>query len=170
MKKWIFILTVLALIIAVSGCTTSQPAPANKTYSANGLSFIYPGTWSELDKTAYQSALDDKGEMLAMVGDGSNSAFGIVKLNKLKNQTDVTLNELVAYYNSTLKNNGTEYVSEGFVTVDRVKGYEITVKASENYLVGVLFIKNSIGYLAVFESSDNDQEMFNKIISSVKFS
>ena len=167
MKKWIFILTVLALIISVSGCTTSQPAPANKTYSANGLSFIYPGTWSELDKTAYQSALDGKGEILAAVGDGS-TIFGVARLNKIKNQTDVTLNSLVIYYNATLNVNGTKYVSEGPVTVDGVKGYEITVKASENYLSGVLFIKNRTAYLAVFESSDNDQKTFNQILNSLK--
>jgi hypothetical protein len=169
MKKWIFILTILALIVAVSGCTSSQQAPANKTYSINGLSFIYPGYWSELDKTTYQSVLDDKGELLAVVGDGS-TVFGIVRLNKMKNQTNVTLDKLVMYYNSTLKNNGTEYVSEGPVIVDGTKGYDITVKSSGSYFSVVLFIKNNTDYLAVFESSDNDQQTFNQIISSLKVS
>ena len=169
MKKWIFVLAVLALIIAVSGCTTSQQAPANKTYFVNGLSFIYPGTWSELDKTAYQSVLNDKGELLAVVGDGS-TMFGVARLNKIKNQKDVTLNSLIIYYNATLNANGTKYVSESPVTVDEVKGYKMTVKASENYLSGVLFIKNGIAYLAVFESSDNDQRTFNQILNSLKIS
>lgn len=167
MKKWIFMLLVLALIIAVSGCTTNQPVPANKTYSVNGLSFICPGDWSELDKTAYQSALNDKGELLAVVGDGS-TIFGVVRLNKIKNQTDVTLDSLVIYYNATLNANGTKYVSEGPVTVDGVKGYEITVKALENYLSGVFFIKNGTNYLIAFESSDNDQKTLDQIISSLK--
>lgn len=167
MKKWIFILVILALIVAVSGCTTSQSTPANKTYSVNGLSFNYPGYWSELDKTTYQSVLNDKGELLAVVGDGS-AAFGIVRLNKMKNQTNVTLNELVTYYNSTLKNSDTEYVSEGPLIVDGVRGYDITVKSSGNYFSGVLFIKNGTDYLAVFESSNNDQQAFNQIISSLK--
>ena len=166
MKKWISILAVLILIVTISGCTNNQTQPANKTYSGNGLSFVYPGNWNELDKTAYQSALDDKGELLAVVGDGS-TMFGIARLNKVKNQTNITLNNLVVYYNSTF-NKGTEYVSEDLVTVDGVKGYEITVKASGNYLSGVLFIKNSTNYLAVFESSDNSQKTFNQIISSLK--
>lgn len=170
MKKWILVLAILAIVVTVSGCTNNQTAPANKTYSANGLSFIYPGSWSELDKTAYQSALDGKGELLAVVGDGSNSAFGIARLSKMKNQTNVTLNNLVAYHNSTLKNNGTEYVSEEPVTVDGAKGYEITVKASGNYFSSVLFIKNSTGYLAVFESLDNDQQTLDQILSSLKVS
>ena len=169
MKKWIFILVIIALVIAVSGCTNSQQAPDNKTYSLNGLSFVYPGYWSELDKTAYQSALDDKGELLVVLGDGS-STFGIARLNKVKNQTNVTLKDLIMYYNATLNANGTKYVSEGPVTVDGVKGYKMTVKASENYLSGVLFIKNSTGYLAVFESSDGDQKTFNQVLNSLKIS
>ena len=169
MKKWIFVLAILALIIAVSGCTTSQQAPADKTYSINGLSFIYPGTWSELDKTSYQSALNGKGELLAVVGDGS-TMFGVARLNKINNQTNVTLDNLIQYYNATLNANGTKYVSESPVTVDGVKGYKMTVKASENYLSGVLFIKNSTAYLAVFESSDNDQETFNQILNRLKVS
>lgn len=111
--------------------------------------------------------MDDKGELLLVVGDGSNSAFGIARINNVKNQTNVTLNNLVVYYNSTLKNKDTEYVSEGPVTVDGIKGYEITVKASENYLSSVLFIKNGTSYLTVFESSDKNQQMFNQIISSI---
>ena len=167
MKKWILTLAILALIVTISGCTSNQTTPANKTYSASGLSFSYPGDWSELDKTAYQSVLDGKSELLAVVGDGSNSTFGIAQL-KMKNQKYVSLNDLVANYNSTLKNNGTKYVSEGPVTVDGVKGYNITVKASGNYFSSVLFIKNSTGYLAAFESSDNDQLTFNQIIGSLK--
>ncbi len=167
MKKWIFILAILALVIAVSGCTNTDSAPANKTYSANGLSFIYPGYWSELDKTAYQSVLEDKGELLTVMGDGS-STFGIARLNKMKNQTNNTLDSLIGYYNATLNANGTEYVSEGHVTVDGVSGYKMTVKASENYLSGVLFIKSSTAYLVVFESSDNNQKTLNQILNSLK--
>ena len=169
MKKWIFVLAILALIIAVSGCTTSQQVPTNETYFVNGLSFTYPGTWSELDKASYQSALNGKGELLAVVGDGS-TMFGVARLNKIKNQTNVTLDNLIQYYNATLNANGTEYVSESPVTIDGVKGYKMTVKASENYLSGVLFIKNSTAYLAVFESSDNDQETFNQILNNLKVS
>jgi len=75
---------------------------------------------------------------------------------------------LAVYYNSKLKNNGTEYISEGPVTVDGIKGYEITVKASENYLSSVLFIKNGTGYLTFFEYSNNNQKILNQIISSLK--
>ena len=44
----------------------------------------------------------------------------------------------------------------------------MTVKTSENYLSGVLFIKNNTAYLTVFESSDKDQKIFNQILNSLK--
>ena len=167
MKKWIFVLAILALIVAVSGCTTSQQVLANKTYSVDGLSFTYPGDWSELDKSSYQSVLSDKGRLLVVLGDGS-TMFGVARLNKINNQTDVTLDSLIRYYNATLNANGTKYVSEGPVTIDGVKGYKMTVKASENYLSGALFIKNNVPYLTVFESLDKDQKIFNQILNSLK--
>ena len=167
MKKWILIMVVLVMVVIISGCTTNQTQPANNTYSANGLSFIYPGNWEEMDKTTYQSILGDKGELLVLVGDGAVDAFGIAKLNSIAGQ-NATLSDLVMNYNSTLKSNGTEYVSEKYMTVDGVKGYEITVKGSENYFSSVLFIKNNTSYLVVFESSDNDQQTFDWIINSLK--
>ncbi len=167
MKKLIFILVILALVIAVSGCTNNQAPPANKTYSANGLSFTYPGIWEELDKTTYQNVLGDKGEIGVVVGDGASSGFGIAKLNSTKN---TTLNDLVADYNSSLKNNGTKYVSGKSISVAGVKGYEMTVTASENYVTIILFIKNDIDYLAVFESSDSNQQRLDWIINSLKIS
>lgn len=165
MKKKIFIVAILALVIAASGCTSDQAPPANKTYSANSLSFTYPGIWEELDKTGYQSVLGNKGEIMVVVGDGASSGFGIAKLNSTKN---TTLNDLVADYNSTLKDNGTKYVSGKSVIVAGVKGYEMTVTASGNYVTVILFIKNSIGYLVVFESSDSDQQVLDGIMKSLK--
>ncbi|MGB9977679.1 hypothetical protein [Methanobacterium sp.] len=85
---------------------------------------------------------------MAVRGYGSN-VFGIIWLNKIKNQVNVPLNKLVMYYNSTLKNNGTDYVSERPVIFNDIKRYDITVKSSGNYFSGVLFIKNSTAYLAL---------------------
>ena len=167
MKKWIFILAVLILVVMMSGCITNQTLPVNKTYSANGISFTYPGVWDEMDKTPYQSVLGDKGELLVLVGDGAGNAFGIAKINTISGQK-TTLNDLVTNYNSTLKNNGTEYVSGKYITVGGVKGYEITVKGSENYFSSILFIKNNTSYLAVFESLDNNHQTFDWIINSLK--
>ena len=95
MRKWISIIIVLAVIVLISGCASKQSLDSTKNYSANGLSFTYPGNWSELDTTSYQSVLGDRGQLLVLVGDGSNSAFGVAKLNNEKNQT---LENLVITY------------------------------------------------------------------------
>jgi len=164
MKKWISIITILVVIVLISGCASKQSLPNTKNYSANGLSFNYPGNWSEMDTTFYQSVLGDKGQLLVVVGDGSNSAFGVAKLKDEKNQT---LKDLVITYKLSLKSNGTEYVSEKPVTIGAVKGYEITVKASGNYFSSILFIKNNSSYLVVFESQNNDQQTFDQIVKSL---
>jgi len=164
MKKWISIITILVVIVLISGCASKQSLPNTKNYSANGLSFTYPGNWSEMDTTFYQSILGDKGQLLVLVGDGSNSAFGIAKLNTEKNQT---LKDLVITYKLSLKSNGTEFISEEPITIDAVKGHEITVKASGNYFSSILFIKNNSSYLVGFESQNNDQQTFNQIIKSL---
>jgi len=167
MKKWISMLAILIMVVTISGCTTNQTQPANKTYSASGLSFTYPENWEELDKTSYQSVLGNKGELMVLVGDGAGNAFGIAKLRNIGSQKP-TLNYLVMNYNSTLKSNGTEYVSERYLTVDSANGYEITVKSSSNYYSALVFVKNDTGYLAVFQSTGNDQQTFDNIISSLK--
>ncbi|CEL23772.1 hypothetical protein [Methanobacterium formicicum] len=46
MKRLIYILTVVLLVVMASGCTTSDEWASNKTYSGNGVTFTYPGTWS----------------------------------------------------------------------------------------------------------------------------
>ena len=43
-------------------------------------SFIYPGNWSEQNSTILQSQLGSSGDVLAVVGDGSNYKFGFAKL------------------------------------------------------------------------------------------
>ena len=163
MRKWISIITILVVIVLISGCA-SKSMPNTKNYSENGLSFTYPGNWSELDTTSYQSVLGDRGQLLVLVGDGSNSAFGVAKLNNEKNQT---LENLVITYKLSLKSNGTEFISEGPITIDAVKGHEITVKASGNYFSSILFFKNNSSYLVGFESQNDDQQIFNQIIKSL---
>jgi hypothetical protein len=168
MRKLVLILAILVITVAFSGCTSNQTPPNNKTYSTNGLSFSYPGNWEEMDKTPYQNFLGDNGELLVLVGNEADSAFGIAKINR-KNQIN-TLDDLIAFYNSTLKNNSAEYISEGPMTIDGVQAYEITVNSPQGYLLSVLFIKNNTCYLAAFRSPDNNQQTFDQILNSLKIS
>lgn len=164
MRKIILLVLILFITVAISGCTSKQ-TPQAKNYSANGLSFTYPGNWEEMDISFYQNILGDKGEALVLVGDESNSAFGIARI-KEKNQT---LNDLLKTYNSTL-NIDIQYISEEPITVDNVKRDKMMVKAFENYFTGILFEKNGITYLIISRSPNNDQQVFDQIIKSLKIS
>lgn len=46
-KVIIPVLIIILAVVAISGCTEQAQ---NKTYSANGVTFQYPGNWSELMK------------------------------------------------------------------------------------------------------------------------
>ncbi len=45
MKKYLFILAVLAVVVMISGCTTTSTINT-KNFSASGMSFQYPDTWN----------------------------------------------------------------------------------------------------------------------------
>ena len=74
MKRLVFVLFILVVVVAASGCT-SQNTSSNKTYSANGVSFTYPGNWTEQNMTTYQTQFGFTGTVLAVVGDGSNNTL-----------------------------------------------------------------------------------------------
>jgi hypothetical protein len=45
LKKYLFILAVLALVVMISGCTTTSTINT-KNFSTSGMSFQYPDTWN----------------------------------------------------------------------------------------------------------------------------
>ncbi len=70
MKRLFFVLIMLVLVVAASGCTSQQSTSSNKTYSANGVSFTYPGNWTEQNLTSLQSQVGSSADVLGVVGDG----------------------------------------------------------------------------------------------------
>jgi hypothetical protein len=167
MKRLFFVLIRLVLVVAASGCTSQQTASSNKTYSSNGVLFIYPGNWSEQNSTSLQSQLGSSGNVLAVVGDGANNKFGFAKLNIGSNQRVATLSEWASNYNSSMKEQGSTYVSEKSLTVDGVKAYQITMQDSGIYVTDVFFVKNGNGYLAVHASPNNDQKTLEMLMKNL---
>jgi hypothetical protein len=51
-----FITLLLVVAVAASGCTRQNVS--NKIYSAKGVSFIYPGNWSEQNATSLETDWD----------------------------------------------------------------------------------------------------------------
>jgi|WetSurMetagenome_2_1015567.scaffolds.fasta_scaffold152822_2 hypothetical protein len=168
--KRLFILIMLVLVVAASGCTNQQSTSSNKTYSANGVSFAYPGNWTEQNLTSLQSQAGSSSDVLGVVGDGAVDRFGVFKLNPGSNQRVVSLSEWASNYNSTMKKQGSTYVSERSLTVDGVKAYQVTMLKSGTYGTDVFFIKNGTGYIATYTSKNNDNETIDLLINNLKIS
>lgn len=60
------ILSILVFVVSISGCI--DDTPENKNYSANGITFQYPGNWSELNKSSYQNEVGETGEIIFALG------------------------------------------------------------------------------------------------------
>jgi hypothetical protein len=155
----------LVLIVLASGCTSQQNT--SKTYSANGVTFNYPGSWSEVNSSSVQSQVGSLGAVLATVGN-SDSGFTIAKLNVGSNQILVSLNEWASTYNNSQKSQGNTYVSENSTTVDGVNAYYITFKSNGTYFTDVAIIKNSNGYIATYVAPNNEQQDLQLILNSLK--
>lgn len=168
LKKLVLIIIILVLIVAASGCTSDNTS-SNKTYSANGITFVYPGSWSEQNSTTLQSQVGSIGKVVAVVGDGSKSMFGIAKVNIGSNERIASLNEWASSYNSTMKNQGVTYISEKTITVDGVDATMMTMKDPDSgtYITDVFFIKNGTAYLAVYASTNSDQQTFEQLLKNL---
>lgn len=168
MRRVFIVPILLVLIVAASGCTNQQNLNLNKTYSSNGVSFIYPSNWTVQNSSTLQNQMRNTGEVLVVVGDGGSNKFGFAKLNISSNQRIASLSEWAANYNTTMKNQGSTYVSEKNLTVDGVDAYQITMQDSGSYVTDVFFVKEGNGYLAVHASPNNDQQTLDMIMKNLK--
>jgi PsbP-like protein len=158
------ILCILILVVAASGCTSES---ANNTYSANGVSFTYPGAWSEQNLTDLQKRLGSSPTLLGAVGNDTNQ-FYVGKVTAGSNQKLVSVTQWASSYKSAITSKGETFVSGKSITVDGVPAYQITAKIANNYATDVAMVKNNTGYLAVYVSPTNDQQTFEQILNSLK--
>lgn len=163
LKKGILILVVLAVIVMASGCIDS--GTTNKTYSNNGVSFTYPGDWSELDKSDFQNS---ESNVLVAVGDKDKSTFALATVTIGSNQRLATTKEWAASYKSGMLSNGYTFISEKSRTVDGQNGYEVVMQKSGIYTSNTYFAKDGTPYLAAFASTSNDEQTVNMILNSLK--
>jgi hypothetical protein len=106
---YMFIVTLLALVIFASGCTNQQGNQTNQSttgsYSVNGLNFNYPLDWVLIDQTignthfinlADQSSVESNGTkgssaVINSLPKSENISYEIVK-NDLTNSTGIDFN------------------------------------------------------------------------------
>ena len=166
MKRFIAVLVLLVMVVAISGCTSN--VTSNKTYNANGVTFTYPGNATELNSSSIQSYIGSSGVMLAAVGDNKTFLFGVAKVNIGSDQQLASINDWATSFNKTIKANNQTYITEKTMTVDGVKGKMMAFNDSSFYYRELFFIKNNTGYLAILLTENNDQALFENIINSLQ--
>ena len=166
MKRFLAVLLLLVMVVAISGCTTQTTS--NKTYNANGVTFTYPGNGTELNSSSIQSYVGSAGNMLAVVGDNETFLFGVAKVKLGSDQKLASLEDWATSFNKTIKSGNQTYITEKTMTVDGVQGKMFAFNDSSFYYRELFFIKNDTGYIAILLTKDNNQEMFDQIISSLK--
>jgi hypothetical protein len=170
MKKIFPVLALLVLVVALSGCTGDQWS-TNKTFSGNGLTFVYPGTWSNEDPNQFGTTQNTTS--IASVG---NSEYGFV-VNSIavpqvvQSNSDLFLQTLTPtisnYPNATL-------VSTKNITLDGVQGVQVNyndvkgLSSGDTILSFNVWIKNSKAWMAVYGSKTNDTATLDRILSTVQ--
>jgi len=164
MKRLIYILAVVLLVVMASGCTSDQWA-SNKTYSGNGVTFSYPGTWSE-NATKTVTSPSGSNSIAAFGSNDEGFAIGSISASGLDTASiQSVLNQLVQEYQTQ------GYGASKSVTVDGVTATMITTtsKDSSGYYTTIAFwVKNNSLYYAAYVSNTNSTQTMERILGSLK--
>ncbi|UTB32736.1 MAG: hypothetical protein NKF70_00150 [Methanobacterium sp. ERen5] len=116
MKRYISILILFSiLIVAVSGCTNNTIQ--NKTFNNSGLTFQYPGNWSDNATITWTSGDNSQNDTIGTLGNGNVTA-GILYINLtkeplLKSYNITTLGNLAtASWKTGANGNNTNVISQ----------------------------------------------------------
>lgn len=165
MRKILLIVTLLGLIVAISGCTFNT-GDTNKTFSENGVSFTYPGNWEVLNESEVGDAGDNV-DVLAVVGIEDEDVFGIANVVPGSDQYILSLSE---WSDNVKEDMGSSYVSDKTFTVDEEEGSLISARENGRYDYYLLWIKDGEGYLVYYQSTEESLDKFESIAKTIKTS
>jgi len=165
MKRLIYILAILSLVVMVSGCTTSGEWSSNKTYTGNGITFDYPGTWSE-NATSSLATPSGSDSIVAVGSEDEGFAVGRISASGLDTASiQQVLNTLVQQYQ------GQGYGTAKSVTVDGSTASMVTSTSPDTdgyYSTIAFWVKNDNLYYAAYVSKSNDTQTMERILGSLK--
>lgn len=164
MKRLIYILLVVGLVVMVSGCTSDQWA-SNTTFTGNGISFSYPSSWSanatkDLTTPSGSSSIAAVGTSDEGFAVGSISASGLDSAS-IQN----VINSLVQQYQTQ------GYGSVKSVTVDGATASMVTSNNADSqgmYTSIAFWTKNNNLYYAVYVSKSQSTQNMERILGSLK--
>ncbi len=176
MKNYPFfvVIILLSLIILTSGCINNNAVNQTKSYSGNGISFVYNGTW-EVANTTSPNAVVAIGDPRTLDAQNEPTTFVLIQKPNATNGTDIqkayTQNYITFFNNSSNKR-----ISEANITVNGNKALEnvyITNSSGvQKQYRAVWLIQNNVIYVilcgALPTNFDKEQKNFDLVINSFK--
>jgi outer membrane lipoprotein-sorting protein len=179
LKKYLFVIALLALVVMSSGCTsnqnqTNQSQIPTKTYAAGGISFQYPDTWnvtSTNNGNVTQIVVADT----QFVNSNSTKGSGVLIL-KLPKTTNINMTQARQEILNQAKQSG-KNASNGTVNIAGLTASETSYSGAVNGTVEsakiIDFEKNNNLYLLLFVTLGGvdvnaAQPYFDIIINSFK--
>ena len=172
MKKYfLFVIAIVGLVVMASGCVsqTGNNSTATKTYSANGISFNYPSSWSLINQTTHGN------NTVVALGDSSfmNSTLkgnGVIITKSAPNSNSTVNNSNLKSQISKLNGTKTNQTVDG--TTANVTTFTTKIGNETVLIKSINFEKNNYNYQIQFVTIATDiksqEQMFNTIINSFK--
>lgn len=170
MKKYfLVVLALVAVVVMASGCTSNQTGNnTTKTYSANGITFNYPASWSIINETS-----DANGTLIA-IGDAN------IQQNNTTSGNGVIITRLPSTNNTTaeLQSAKSQFASlnatNTTIQIAGVTANETTITTNDSNVTGQVkiidFQKNNYVYLLQYVTISSDfntqQSLFDTITKS----
>lgn len=160
MKKWIPILAILIVVAFASGCTAQT-----QTYNSNGITFQYPGDWSNTNTSSAQAIFGNSATILASLGkEGAGTGIIVMKIHP-----ELNLNDVIDTVRSSATSGGYQLISETTRIVDGVNATVINEKSANGvYYTNVALQKNNSIYDIMIASPNSDQANVDMILNSFK--
>ncbi len=177
MKKYLIFVTIilLGLVVLTSGCVNNDDANSTKSYSGNGISFVYNGTWNIANTTA-PNAVVAVGNPSTV--DAQNNPSTFVLIQKPNDTEGKDLETVYTENYANLFNNTTtnRRISEANITVNNNKAFEnVYITNSSGYetqMRAVWISQNGVIYVILCGTIPNnfekEQSNFDLVINSFK--
>ncbi|SCG86418.1 PsbP-related protein [Methanobacterium congolense] len=173
--KWYTVLFLIVLVVLSSLSVYKALTP--QTYSDNGVSFNYPGTWNQLSAKDWNINSTSSSPTIAVVGDSNNAQNSsyVTMVTVQKTNQSGTLDEIVAASKADLqKDKKAVMISDKNITVNGVKAhdvlYNVTMGGVKKEVRLVVLAKNNTVYSLTLSAPDsefaNQKENFDMVVKS----
>jgi|GEM_PF-553109 len=175
--KWYTVLFLIVLVVL--SILSVYKALTPQTYSDNGISFNYPGTWDQLSAKDWDINSTSSNPTIAVVGDSNNAqnnSYVTMAMVQKTNQSG-TLDEIVAASKADLqKDKKAVMISDKNITVNGLKAhdvfYNVTMGGVNKKARLVVLVKNNTVYSLTLSAPAsefaNQKENFDMIVKSFK--